>query len=94
MPFYWELISPERTKSIEKPTRGKCGARTRKGQPCQAKAVQGKKRCRMHGGLSTGPHTSKGKARALANLVQFRQFKVRLKWRTSGTRPWILGLSQ
>ncbi len=28
----------------------RCGARTRSGQPCRAPAVQGKARCRMHGG--------------------------------------------
>jgi glucans biosynthesis protein len=28
----------------------RCGARTRKGAPCQAPAVKGKTRCRMHGG--------------------------------------------
>lgn len=28
----------------------RCGAKTRKGTPCQAPAVAGKKRCRMHGG--------------------------------------------
>ncbi len=30
----------------------RCGARTRKGTPCQAPAVGGKERCRMHGGAS------------------------------------------
>ncbi len=28
----------------------RCGAKTRKGTPCQAPAVSGKARCRMHGG--------------------------------------------
>jgi len=28
----------------------RCGAKTRKGTACQAPAVLGKKRCRMHGG--------------------------------------------
>ena len=28
----------------------RCGAKTRKGAPCQAPAMWGKKRCRMHGG--------------------------------------------
>jgi hypothetical protein len=28
----------------------RCGAHTRAGQPCQAPAVTGKRRCRMHGG--------------------------------------------
>ncbi len=28
----------------------KCGAKTRKGNPCQCPAVKHKKRCRLHGG--------------------------------------------
>jgi hypothetical protein len=28
----------------------RCGAKTRKGTPCQSPAVRGKRRCRMHGG--------------------------------------------
>ena len=28
----------------------RCGAKTRSGAPCKSPAVQGKKRCRMHGG--------------------------------------------
>jgi hypothetical protein len=28
----------------------RCGAKTRKGGTCKSPAVQGKKRCRMHGG--------------------------------------------
>lgn len=46
--------------------RPNCGARTRKGAPCLARAVPGKRRCRMHGGLSTGPRTPEGKARIAA----------------------------
>jgi hypothetical protein len=32
-------------------------ARTRHQEPCEARAITGKNRCRMHGGLSTGPRT-------------------------------------
>ena len=28
----------------------RCGAKTRRGTPCKSPAVQGKRRCRMHGG--------------------------------------------
>ncbi|WP_374607268.1 HGGxSTG domain-containing protein [Thermomonas sp.] len=53
--------------------RVQCGAtRHRDGQPCQAKSEPGKRRCRFHGGRSTGPRTPEGKARSLANLRQFR----------------------
>ena len=40
-----------------------CGAKTRKGTPCRAKSEPGRKRCRFHGGLSTGPKTAEGLAR-------------------------------
>ena len=37
-----------------------CGARTRAGVPCQRRPVKGRKRCRLHGGLSPGaPRGSK-----------------------------------
>lgn len=50
-----------------------CGARrVRDGKPCQAKSEPGKRRCKFHGGRSTGPRTPEGKARALANLRQYR----------------------
>jgi hypothetical protein len=42
----------------------RCGARTRKCTPCGCPAVRGKRRCRMHGGLSTGPRTAAGLARS------------------------------
>ena len=50
-----------------------CGARRhRDGQPCQARSQPGKRRCKWHGGCSTGPRTAEGKARALENLKQNR----------------------
>lgn len=52
------------------PVKGeKCEARTRKGTPCQAKAMMNG-RCPNHGGLSTGPTTPGGKAKAMAALGQ------------------------
>lgn len=44
--------------------------RRRDGRPCQALSVPGNRRCKWHGGCSTGPKTPEGKARALANLRQ------------------------
>lgn len=32
----------------------RCGAKTRAGSPCQSPAIRGRKRCRLHGGLSPG----------------------------------------
>ena len=43
-----------------------CGARTRRGTACQKSPVAGRTRCRLHGGLSTGPKTPEGKARIAA----------------------------
>lgn len=40
-----------------------CGARCRDGHTCRARVVRGKRRCRVHGGLSTGPKTVEGRAR-------------------------------
>ena len=31
-----------------------CGAKTRTGSPCRRPPVRGRKRCRLHGGLSPG----------------------------------------
>jgi hypothetical protein len=39
-----------------------CGARNRQGKPCAVKVEPGKRRCRFHGGLSTGPKTAAGRA--------------------------------
>ena len=50
-----------------------CGARTRAGTPCKRIDLLACGRCRMHGGLSTGPRTAVGKARVTLNLIaQFR----------------------
>jgi hypothetical protein len=50
-----------------------CGAtRKRDGKPCESKRLLRGGRCRFHGGMSTGPRTDAGKARALANLRQYR----------------------
>ena len=39
-----------------------CGARNRRGEACVVRVEPGKRRCRFHDGLSTGPRTSEGKA--------------------------------
>jgi len=43
--------------------RQKCGAQTRKGTPCRCKPLPGKRRCKFHGGASTGPKTPEGRER-------------------------------
>ena len=41
----------------------RCGAKTRKGTPCQRPAYKRNGRCSLHGGTSTGPKTEDGLAR-------------------------------
>ena len=56
-----------------------CGARRRRdGQPCQGLSVPGKRRCKWHGGASTGPRTDAGRARSMANLRQYRNHETEL----------------
>lgn len=50
----------------------RCGAKTRAGTPCQAPAVSGKKRCRMHGG-ATGTGAPKGNRNALKHGLYTRE---------------------
>jgi len=53
-----------------------CLAKTRKGTACQKPPIKGKRRCRLHGGLSTGPKTAEGKARiAVAHYRHGRRSK-------------------
>ena len=52
---------PESFSSLE------CGARTRAGTPCKRNDIYINGRCKLHGGLSTGPKTKKGKKRSSKN---------------------------
>lgn len=46
-------MSPMNSPRVhEQSTQSLCGARTRSGQPCRARPVSGRERCRMHGGSS------------------------------------------
>ncbi|MBF0207174.1 MAG: hypothetical protein HQK53_09830 [Oligoflexia bacterium] len=47
-----------------------CGAHTRGGELCTVVSIPGKKRCRYHGGLSSGPKTLKGKANSARNAFK------------------------
>ena len=44
----------------------RCGAKTRRGTPCQRPANKRNGRCRLHGGASTGPRTKEGLAKIAA----------------------------
>ncbi len=49
------------------------GARSLRHPRCRAWALDGSTRCRMHGGLSTGPKTPEGKANVVAAMVAGRR---------------------
>lgn len=57
-----------RKAAIQHTSDGTCGARTRAGTPCKRRDIYFSGRCRLHGGLSTGPRTPEGKRRVTANL--------------------------
>jgi glucans biosynthesis protein len=50
----------------------RCGARTRSGKPCRSPAVQGKKRCRMHGGAA-GSGAPRGNKNAVKHGLYTRK---------------------
>lgn len=51
-----------------------CGSKTRSGEPCKRHAVPGSKRCKLHGGKSTGPKDQKGNANAAKPGSIYSQF--------------------
>lgn len=61
-------LSPEVARLLARPKRAKCGARTRAGAACRALVCVrpdgngAAKRCRLHGGKSTGPTSIEGRA--------------------------------
>jgi hypothetical protein len=61
----------------------RCGAKTRSGNPCSKYPIVGKRRCRNHGGLSTGPKTAAGRARIAAANYKHGRF---VNWRESRER--------
>jgi hypothetical protein len=63
---------------IQPPT---CGAKNRDHLPCGNRPLAGRRRCRFHGGLSTGPRTAEGRARIA--LAQKR------RWGTAPTPALI-----
>ena len=55
-----------------------CGAKTRKGHQCRLMSEPGRRRCKFHGGKSTGPKTPEGKAK-----IAKAQMKRWADWRRS-----------
>jgi len=73
-PQFEALIMTLGIEGKPKQRRVVCGAkRHRDGKPCQALSEPGKRRCRFHGGRSTGPKTPEGKAKCAANLPNGRK---------------------
>ncbi|TGD42287.1 XRE family transcriptional regulator [Pseudotabrizicola sediminis] len=56
-----------------------CGAKTRKGGECRNKSEAGRRRCKFHGGKSTGARTPDGKERIAG--AQRRRWAA---WRANG----------
>lgn len=52
----------------------RCGAKTRRGTPCQSPAVNNKKRCRMHGGAK-GSGAPIGSQNALKHGLSTKESK-------------------
>lgn len=67
---------PRNTRPMRNSRR--CGAKTRSGLPCQAPAVSGKTRCRMHGGAA-GSGAPAGNTNALKDGSFTRQAIARRK---------------
>ncbi len=59
--FLQDALAPP--AGSERPVQALCAARTRAGTPCALRPVRGRRRCRMHGGASTGPRTADGRRR-------------------------------
>jgi len=56
-----------------------CGAKTRSGSPCKRRDLHINGRCKLHGGLSTGPKSKQGKKWSAMNGK--RPKRKRTPWR-------------
>ena len=56
----------------------RCAAKTRSGTPCQCPAMPSG-RCRLHGGLSTGPKTAEGIERIRRAVTKHGRYTERAK---------------
>ncbi|WP_281251069.1 HGGxSTG domain-containing protein [Thioclava marina] len=69
------LAAFERAAARAAKRRVRCGAKTRKGVPCRCLSEPGKRRCKFHGGRSTGPKTTEG-------IERIREAQLR-RWQAS-----------
>lgn len=83
---YWRVRHPTTGDMVvqRKPKQNlpKCGAKTRSGHPCKMLA-RPNGRCRMHGGLSTGPKTKEGRAR----IAESNRLRAKRKREAMGGNP-------
>lgn len=69
----------------------RCGAKTRAGGGCLVRAEPGRRRCRFHGGLSTGPKTEVGRARiAEAQRRRWQAYRANKGPNPAQFKPWWL----
>lgn len=65
-----------------------CGAHARTtGQPCQCKALKNG-RCKLHGGMSSGPKTIEGRAN-IAKATKERMLNGQLEAAKTGFKAWL-----
>jgi len=66
-----------------------CGALKKNGQRCRSKKLHRGKKCRFHGGLSTGARTPEGKQKAIAAMREGYKLWL-IKKRANQSRPCVL----
>ena len=73
---------------LKRKFRPRCCAKTRAGVPCIMRVVPGKRRCRFHGGLSTGPRIAerqsadcRGAAMAVESVPRREADVLSLAWK-------------
>lgn len=67
----------------------RCRARTRNATDCLAPAIRGRRRCRLHGGHSTGPLTSQGRERSRQANIKHGYFSAEAKAERQRVRKMI-----
>jgi hypothetical protein len=71
------IVLGNRTNEPAVAARKLCGAQTRSGAPCKAKAMPDRCRCKLHGGMSTGPKSAAGRERiAQAQKARWERFRT------------------
>ena len=64
----------------------RCGARNRRGRPCRCPVMRGRRRCRLHGGKSTGPRSAEGIERIRQAATKHGFYSKELKRERQQTR--------